>query len=350
MDTWYDGLDSKNDTELPEEVSKHPEQYVDERFKILSRIIYKEPKLFSLRLFVRVAALLLVLVGSLFLFKHYYYPSHKVPTFVNKQVGIPGSNGAILTLANGQQIVLDSTNGAVAVQGSARVTNDSGRLSYISENTKSSEVVYNTLSTPRGRQYTLLLPDGTKAILNAASSIIYPTTFSGKNRQVEVTGEVYFEVVHNTSLPFVVKSGNMTIRDIGTHFDIMNFSDETNMKTTLIEGAVTVEMRGNTKSLQPGQQAVIGDNEKIEVKVLPDAEEVIAWTKGIIDFNNVDVPTLLKQLGRWYNIDIVYKTKIPQGSISGGIPRNTELSIIVKALNENGVHCHMEGDKLIITQ
>jgi len=352
LNEWYEQLGLDNRNVLPDKVLKDKDQYLDERYKVLTEIIDKQANRNNKRIFLKVAAVLFIFIGiGLFMYLH-NRTAFRPTVSINQTIGVPGSNGAVLTLANGQKVVLaDSAKGSVALQGNAQVINDSGELSYRSVNNNNSvEVVYNTLSTPRGKQYTLILPDGTKAMLNAASLIKYPTAFTGNKREVEVAGEVYFEVRHNESLPFIVKSGSTTIRDIGTHFDIMNYPDEEDTKTTLLEGAVTVEANSFSKKLQPGEQAVVTDNKEIKVRYLPDADDVIAWTKGIIDFNSVDIATLLKQLGRWYNVDIVYKTDIPKGHISGGIPRNTEMRLIIKALNAAGVTCHMQGKQLVVTQ
>lgn len=352
LNIWYERLGRDNNKPLPDKVRIQQEQYIDERFKLLSQIIDKQSTRFNKKIFLRIAAVLFIFIGAgLFLYMHYHSSLHTLSVSIAQKSGVPGSIGAVLTLANGQQVVLDSAKGSVAVQGNARVVNDSGQLSYLSADTKNSQaIVYNMLSTPRGRQYTLLLPDGTKVMLNAASSIRYPSAFTGNKREVEVSGEVYFEVIHNASSPFIVKSGNTTIRDIGTRFDIMNYADEATAKTTLIEGAVSVEANNNLKQLQPGEQAIITGTDGFKVKQLSDADDVIAWTKGIIDFNSVDIATLLRQLGRWYNVDIIYKTGIPQGHISGGIPRNTELPLVIKALDAAGVHCHLQEAQLIISQ
>ncbi|MDE1192080.1 MAG: FecR domain-containing protein [Arachidicoccus sp.] len=350
LNTWYERLGKGSYKPVPNKVYTYQEEYIDERFKMLSQIIDQQSSGFKKRSFLRIAAILFLFIGTgIFMYLH-YRSEYKSLIAINQKIGVPGSNGAVLTLSNGRQIVLDSVNGSVAVQGNKQVVNDSGKLSYHPGNIENTEVVYNTLSTPRGRQYTLILPDGTKAMLNAASSIKYPTAFTENKREVEVSGEVYFEVVHNTSMPFTVKSGNIIIHDIGTHFDIINYPDESFVKTTLLEGAVAVEANSISKQLQPGDQAVITNNNEFKIKQLPDVEDVIAWTKGIIDFNSVDIATLLQQLSRWYNVDIVYKTDVPQGSISGGIPRNTELPVIIKALNADGIHCNLSGSQLIVTQ
>lgn len=265
-------------------------------------------------------------------------------------VAIPGSNGAILTLANGKQVILDSTGSSVIVQqGSTKVVNANGQLFYKPGSINTGSQAYNTLTTPKGRQYKLTLPDGTEVMLNAASSIRYPTSFTGTERIVQATGEVYFDVAPNANMPFKVQAGNCTVNVIGTTFDLYAYTDEPVTKTTLISGAVRVENAHNSRLLKPGEQIRVGKNNASEVVKLSDAGEATAWTRGIIDFSSVDISTLMRQLSRWYNIEVKYEGSIPKGHISGAAPRNTPLLEIIKALAANGIYCRLDGSTLVVS-
>jgi transmembrane sensor len=263
----------------------------------------------------------------------------------------PGGNKAILTLSNGSQIILDSAqNGTLAQQGNTKIIKtDSGKLAYKSINEKPSEVVYNVLTTPMGGQYQLTLPDGTHVWLNAASSIRYPTAFTGKERNVEVTGEAYFEVEHDSKMPFYVKVRNETIKDLGTHFNVNAYGDEPVMKTTLLEGAISIGDANSSKILKPGQQAVIsGDNnDKIKIENDVDVEQVVAWKNGLFHYNNASVQEVLRQMSRWYNVQVVYE-KTPTSHLAGIVGRNINLSEAIKMLQNNGIKCRIEEKKLIV--
>ncbi|HEY4334926.1 MAG TPA: FecR domain-containing protein, partial [Puia sp.] len=212
----------------------------------------------------------------------------------------PGHNGAILTLANGEEIVLDSArNGSIAVQGTTKISKLDGRLDYTSLNERPSEILYNKLTTPRARTTNLILADGTGVWLNAASSIRYPIVFGGKERQVEITGEVYFEVAKNAAMPFVVKRAHSdeVIQVLGTSFNVNAYDDEDDMKTTLLEGSVKV-IRGQKSSLlKPGQQAILDNSDdKIDVIDGANTNEVMAWKNGRFQFSNMDLRTIMRQL------------------------------------------------------
>jgi len=260
----------------------------------------------------------------------------------------PGGNKAILTLSGGQQIILDSAHkGNLTVQGNARVSKtDSGQLTYQSMgNSTGSGLVYNTLATPRGGQYQLTLPDGTQVWLNAASSLIYPTAFSGNERTVQLTGEAYFEVTHDKKRPFKVKVGGQVIEDIGTHFNVNAYTDELIQTTTLLEGAVRI----GGHILKPGEKASVAASGTVHVSK-GDPEQAIAWKNGLFDFTDNDLPTVMRQLARWYNVDIKYEGKIPERQFTGMIGRSLTLTQVLKGLAREGVQYRIEeGNHLIIT-
>lgn len=252
----------------------------------------------------------------------------------------PGSNGAVLTLSDGRTVVLDSlNNGVIATQGNTSVAISDGQLVYDSKG-PAGTVAYNTMTTPRGRQFQLVLPDGTNVWLNAASSITYPTSFSGTERKVSVTGEVYFEVAKNAALPFRVSIDNMnTVEVLGTHFNINAYKDDNQIRTTLLEGKVKV----NQSILQPGEQAVSNENSAISIDRAIDLGQVMAWKNGIFNFRKASLPLVMKQLERWYNIDVQYIGKPPVMEISGKMDRGLSLQEILDFLYKSEVKYSMNG-------
>jgi len=265
---------------------------------------------------------------------------------------LPGKNTAILTLADGSTIVLDSAkNGALTSQGNTKVIKlNNGQLAYSSSGA-TNEVLYNTMSTPRGGQYKLVLSDGSKVWLNAASSIHYPTSFPGNERKVEITGEAYFEVAHDAKKPFKVSVNNMEVQVLGTHFNVNAYRDERTINTTLLEGSVKVTKGSSMSILKPGQQAIIqqaGDDKKITVENNIDVEAVIAWKNGYFSFTNADMTAVMRQISRWYDVDIVYEGKIPDRKFGGEISRNLNASQALKILQASKVHFRIEGKKIIV--
>jgi len=302
-----------------------------------------------------VAAVLIFLLLGTGMFRWLTRPTQtslaKTESTTFKHDAAPGGNKATLTLANGAVIVLDSAvNGLLAQQGNARVQKLSdGQLAYKALHEKPIEVLYNTLTTPRGGQYQLVLPDGSKVWLNAASSISYPTAFTGGERSVEIKGEAYFEVAKNTTMPFVVKVNDVRVQVLGTHFNINAYSDEDAVKTTLLEGAVKVTKGAATVLLNPGEQAILAySSSEIRVHANADLESVIAWKNGYFSFNQTDLATIMRQMARWYDVDIVYSGKVPDRRFGGEIPRNTNAAQVLKMLEESKVHFRIEGKKVIV--
>jgi len=262
----------------------------------------------------------------------------------------PGRNAAILTLSGGKKIVLDSSaTGTIGKQSNAVILNNNGQLIYTTLHEKPTGIFYNTLTTPRGNQYQMVLPDGSKVWLNAASSITYPTAFLGKERKVTISGEVYFEVAKNEKLPFIVQEGNMTIQVLGTDFNVNEYADETAMKTTLLEGSVRILNKGNSSLLKPGQQAVLDKHDdKIEVVDHPNVEEVMAWKNGRFRFADASIESIMRQVARWYDVEVVYDTSISKHFIAN-VPRDVPLSRLLKLLElTDQVHFRIEGKKITV--
>ena len=272
----------------------------------------------------------------------------------------PGGNKAILTLADGATISLDDCKkGDIARDGNARIVKggDSGTLIYHAVAGNQQDMAYNTITTPRGGQYQLTLSDGSKVWLNAFSSLHFPTTFNGKERAVELTGEGYFEVAKNTTMPFSITVNGVTVHVLGTHFNINAYRDEPVVRATLIEGAVKVEVAGQAVLLRPGQQAVTTGQRAVEggadqwLKLDPaaDLEEVMAWKQGIFNFKNLDIESIMRQISRWYDVEVVYEGgKKPEGHFSGMISRNTPALTVLKMLEYGGVRFTIESKKIVI--
>ena len=296
---------------------------------------------------IAVAAVFLIVATSILFIYNPRKQSHvAIAQNILKEDIAPGHNGAILHLSNGKTIALDSTgDGVIAQQGGIKIVKKDGKLSYIG---KSDKVVYNDIVTARGQQWELELPDGTKVWLNAASSIHYPLSFKGKERLVKITGEAYFEVVHNSDQPFKVQVGNVQIEDIGTTFNVNAYSDEPLTKTTLVDGSVKVSTGNNTKLLTPGEQAITQENNSIQVKKNVNVEEVISWKNGQIKFENEDLQTIMRQISRWYDVDITYQDNIPNKIFNGGISRKSNLSELLKILEFEGVHFTQKGRNIIV--
>ena len=250
----------------------------------------------------------------------------------------------MLILADGKSLVLDSVaNGTIAIQQNKIIKQD-GQLDYQHGNQKENESLINTLQTPRGSQYKLILADGTKVWLDAASSITYPTAFVGKTRQVTVTGQVYFEVAHQPNQPFEVKVQGQIIRDIGTAFNVYAYADEASTRITLASGIVEVSGQNSTmvRINQPGQQAEYKNGELQKLQEA-DLASALAWKNGLFSFSSANITTVMRQVGRWYDVDIQFEKGNPEGHITGEVPRNTMLSTALQVLRISGVHFTTEG-------
>jgi transmembrane sensor len=302
------------------------------------------------------AAVLLIIAGSGTYLLLQRKTSAKEVAIVNnhkeqiKKDLAPGGNKAVLTLADGSIIVLDDAkNGTLTQQGNTKVLKLNGKLAYYPATTKSNEILYNTISTPRGGQYQIELPDGSQVWLNAASSLSFPTAFVGKERRVEITGEAYFEVAKNAAMPFIVNVNGAEIQVLGTHFNIMAYSDEATLKTTLLEGSIKINKDSKTVMLKPGQEARLQD-QSIKVVDDVDTEEAVAWKNGNFQFSNASLQQVMRQIARWYDVDISYEGKIPERKFGGKISRGNNASEILKVLELSNVKFRIKDKKIIVTQ
>jgi len=270
---------------------------------------------------------------------------------------LPGGDKAILTLANGSQIILDSAaNGIVAQQGQTEVVKlSNGQLVYKGAGDHVNDVLYNTMATPRGGQYRLVLPDGSRVWLNAVSSIRFPTAFTGQERKVEISGEAYFEVVKDPSRPFrvlvrpVAGNRNMEVEVLGTHFNINAYQDEPAIKTTLLEGSVKVTNGTAHTMIRPGQQTQLSINGVTKVIQDADVSEAVAWKEGRFQFNDTELKTIMRQVMRWYDVDLEYKGNVPDRYFTADISRNKTLSGVLTILKLSDVDFRLDGKKLTVT-
>lgn len=316
------------------------------------------------------AAAVLLLIGSgLFFYTSYYGSRHLEESAATRDLANTikaGQNKATLTLANGKVINLDSTtNGEIAEQTGITITKtEKGQLVYNvtesakNEKTASAKIAYNTITTPRGGQYQVNLPDGSKIWLNASSSLKYPTLFSKNERRVELSGEAYFEIAKmtfktsghkNVRMPFIVVTSKQQVEVLGTHFNINSYEDEAMTKTTLLEGAVRVSQVGSRKTvnLLPGQQSVLS-NSNLSTRAV-DTDEAVAWKNGYFQFNESDLGTIMRQLSRWYNIEVIFKdNKKSEEFFHFKASRNLELNDMIKIFELNGIKLKIERRTLIV--
>jgi transmembrane sensor len=305
------------------------------------------------------AIVLIIGVGGFFIWKNTDFGSSDKQHLPVAMIDIdPGTTGAVLTLADGSTMILDSLqDGVIAKENGALAVLKAGELNYNVAGDASDATSFNTITTPKGRQFNLVLADGTKVWLNAGSSLKYPTVFKGNERRVTVSGEAYFEVAHNKALPFFVNVENKAeVKVLGTHFNINAYTDEKSINTTLLEGAVLVKKYKSGKIdnnagvvLKPGTQAQITEKETIRVVSDVETEQIVAWKNGIFNFDDIGLEDVMRQLERWYNIEVVYEKGIPDIVFWGKMERNLTLSTVLGILERSEVQFKIEeGRKLIV--
>ena len=298
------------------------------------------------------AAVILITATGLLLYKGYYVPK----TFsveVTKTEIAPGMNQATLTLDDGRKISLkDAASGILAKETGASITKTkNGQIVYATDLSShlSNEIKYNTVATPNGGQWMLTLADGTNVWLNATSSITYPSSFSGNERVVSLTGEAYFEVAKDKVHPFIVKTDKQEVKVLGTHFNINSYENEPYTKTTLLEGSVAVSEKenGNKLLLSPGE-AAFNNGRSLKMLVV-NADADVSWKNGYFTFKKADLKMVMRQFSRWYNVEIEYEGKVPDVELTGDVYRNVNASQALKILSYFNVHYRMETHKIIIT-
>jgi transmembrane sensor len=346
LETWF----LKQHTEqLPS--SSEIENDLNEVWDYLNKNQQQRTRIITWRRIAVAASVIFCLsVGGYFLL-HRQQPVQQISKTKSEDI-LPGGNKATLTLANGKKIILnDAANGKLAEQHGIRVTKSAkGEITYTVHDAKAAndELAFNTIETPVGGQYQVKLPDGTRVWLNAASSLRYPVMFMGKVRQVELTGEAYFEVAHNKSIPFRVMNARQTIEVLGTHFNVMAYPEEDGVETTLLEGSVKVSGAGHVKILNPGQQSRVTSS-VMNVADNVDLDAVVAWKNGKIQFADSNIQTIMRMLSRWYNIDVQYSGSLINTAFGGSVSRSKNLSEVLKVLQATGdVHFKIEGRRVTV--
>lgn len=307
-------------------------------------------KIFSIKRLSAASIILIAIAGAFYFallkphIKTVAVKKYKTEDKVNEI--LPGHQGATLQLSDGTVIVLDSAkNGTLAMQGNIQVVKENGQIFYKGNN---GSILYNNISTAKGRQWSVMLPDGSKVWLNAESSIHYPLSFTGKERVVDITGEAYFEVEHNAKMPFKVNAGGSEIEVLGTHFNINSYKDEPAMRTTLIEGSIRMTNGISKKIIQPGQQAsILNNSSEINVAAV-DVQNSMAWKNGYFSFHNADLKMVMRELARWYDIEIVYGKHVPRFEFEGDIDMSLKLSAVLRILEKTGVNFKIEKNNQLI--
>lgn len=270
----------------------------------------------------------------------------------NKGPVLPGFNKATLTLSDGTDIDLnDAKSGTLSKQGGALVGKPgNGKIVYDASttNTGKNASLFNVLTTPRGGQYQVVLSDGTKVWLNAASSLKFPAVFTGKERHVELVGEAYFEVAKNKNMPFRVTTGKLNIEVLGTHFNVDAYQEDDAIKTTLLEGSVKLNTGDKQALLKPGQQATLGEQQNINIQSI-NTEDAVAWKNGYFVFNNENIQDIMKKISRWYDVEVIYTGKIDERDFGGTVSRFDSVTEVLKSLELTGtVHFKLEGRRITV--
>lgn len=348
LENWWDGM--------PDPTSRDPEKEL-ELWQRINKERKQAPVKIRRRLYqlTAAAAILICVLAATWLLNKNNQPNKSDSRHQTAAVFLPGGNKATLTLSDGSTVILDSSSQNITDANGVRIINlQQGQLSYQNQpaKTNTQEIAYNVLTTPRGGQYQVILPDGTKVWMNAESSLRYPVQFHGNNRSVTLSGEAYFETAADPAKPFFVNINNKAeVEVLGTSFNINAYTNEPNIAATLVTGKIKTTNRSGIRHpaseiLLPAHQAIISANEiKVEKA---DMDKALAWKNGLFNFENADVQTVMKQLERWYNIDVVYEKEIPRIYFVGKMSRNMTLDGVLKTLEDSEVRFRMEGRKLVV--
>lgn len=314
--------------------------------KMRSLIHHQNPKGRPKSGFLRYAAAAVVFFSCLALSYSILYPKFKPgtssPTSARQYDIDPGSDGAILSFSNGKVVWLDTAQDGILMDGVEK----SRKYLKISQR----EAQYATLTTPRAKQQRLVLSDGTRIWLNAASTIRFPSVFNGGKRVVELSGEAYFEVAKDAAKPFVVKMGQNEINVLGTRFNVMSYDNESKVVTTLLEGAVKYSTELKTVVLKPGQETRAGKDGSVELVKNADMELATAWKNGQQMFKRSDLTSIMRQVERWYNVDVVFKNEAPKtATFTGDLPRDVGLIELLKVFEQPNLHFEVDAERRIIT-
>jgi len=336
LQKWFHHLHEDEFSELTEADLKTAKK--EFRKKIVSEISISSKNSLWPRIISAAAIIIIISVGTLFYLDYIKKSDAKNANSEAKNDISPGGNIATLTLADGRKISLtDAENGQLAEQSGIKISKTAdGQLVYTISNSENSSqsLSYNTIETPPGGQYQVVLPDGSKVWLNSASSLRYPVRFTGKERRVEISGEAYFEVAHNSKMPFRVINSSQIVEVLGTHFNIMAYPDESSTNTTLLEGSVRIIKENKSKVISPGQQTRV-KNGDIDVTSV-DVTQVTAWKEGYFMFKNEDIQSIMRQISRWYNLEVKYEGHIPERVFGAKISRARNVSEVLEILESTG--------------
>ena len=362
LETYYDHFEAE-DNILNNELSDQEKAELENRLEMrlmgnLSENDFQaKPVIYRIKKLAIAATVLIALSISLYLYKSTQLESQvlakKTRTFHRI---VPGGNRAVLTLSDGSKIDLDgAAHGEIAKQTGISISKTAdGKLVYTilgKRELNKSKTSFNTIETPKGGEYQVNLPDGTRVWLNAATSLRYPANFSGPERKVELNGEAYFEVAPNRSKPFRVVSKDQTVEVLGTHFNINSYADEAIVRTSLLEGSIKVSIPNTGKSdvLKPGQESKIRHSENSITISSADVEESIAWKNGYFTFTNENIKSIMRKVSRWYDVDIEYSDNVPQGGFGGRVSKTKNISEILKILElTKEVRFKIEGRRVMV--
>ncbi len=332
----------------------------DFRFKESSQVKKDQThivKLYKNRWLQIAAACFLLLTGGVLYFSHQNKPQTDASQLMasRKTLIVPGSNKAFLTMANGKIILLsNASNGVLAKTNSGNISKiRNGQIAYNTTDAgkvnDGQSIGDNILTTPKGGEYEVVLPDGTKVWLNAASSLNYPVAFTGHDRQVKLIGEAYFEVAKNKNKPFYVNINNVQVRVLGTHFNVEAYNDDENIKTTLLEGSVQISKNNTHSILAPGQQAVINKNSNNIVVSTADIDDAMAWKNGYFIFDHDNIQGIMKKVSRWYDVDVTYQGNFTDLKFGGTFYRSKSVEELLQHLESVGnIHFAIKGRRIIV--
>lgn len=349
VETYYNQFNAREGSALTDEV-------MEENLDLVWENLSNRHKKNNNKLWYSLAAVIALVTVSVGLFfalqsQHIERPSTTLSADLNRIA--PGTVNAVLTLADGSKISLDSASrGRIATQGGVALSRGAdNKLVYTNGGDVKTTAMWNTIETPKKGEFQLNLPDGTRVWLNAASSLSYPVAFSGKERLVILTGEAYFEVAQNKSKPFKVRTGTQELEVLGTHFNVNAYGEGRGIRTTLLEGSVRLKQIGSmgTRLLKPGQMAVLR-GETFEVGPA-DTESEIAWKTGYFIFNEEEIQFVMQKISRWYDVNVTYGPGVLEKKLKFGgiVSRNRNLAIVLKTMERTGkVHFRLEGKKNIV--
>jgi transmembrane sensor len=332
----------------------------DESGRILKNILSQRPterkrNLFMTKGWFRAAAAVLLLVSISTIIYRILTNESKEDSLLAEELVLPeqilpGTNRAMLSLADGTTIFLDDAEkGVIAEQSSSKVIlNEQEQLVYEKSGQRAHEIVYNTLTAPRGGQYRLQLSDGTVVYLNSASKIRFPVVFEPHERKVEIEGEVYIEVMQKETWPFRVLINGIKVEALGTRFNIMGYQDESLVKTTLLSGSVSVETAGKTSVLRPGQQANVDALGSMTVLSDVETDQVVAWKDGWFRFSGSGIEEIMRQISRWYDLDVEYSGELPEKTYTGVVSRSSDLSQVLQIMESAGIKFSIHGKTIIV--